>query len=257
MVIRMNKCVLENSHDWTTAKMTDGDCAFAEDENDADYVILRNGLDECGMELSYENNTLSYSNTLSVSSSILDGMIVTKPRVEWGFSCDYDTEYQVGEDLTINAASISQGFSQSNAQFAFSFDFFTDGSFEDVQDTAAFSVGQKINFGVTMNGGDALNDLDFVASECEVTNGDLTYTIFDMNNPDHCSAAPPVYFQQHVSENPGSSFYSYMGFQFMDDEAESAVQSITCTIQVCHQDGPDSICNMGCYGDSGNSTVTM
>ena len=61
MVIRMNKCVLENSHDWTTAKMMDGDCAFAEDENDSDYVILRNGLDECGMELSYENNTLSYS----------------------------------------------------------------------------------------------------------------------------------------------------------------------------------------------------
>ena len=61
MVIRMNKCVLENSHDWTTAKMMDGDCAFAEDENDGDYVILRNGLDECGMELSYENNTLSYS----------------------------------------------------------------------------------------------------------------------------------------------------------------------------------------------------
>ena len=61
MVIRMNKCVLENSHDWTTAKMSDGDCAFAEDENDTDYVILRNGLDECGMELSYENNTLSYS----------------------------------------------------------------------------------------------------------------------------------------------------------------------------------------------------
>ena len=62
MVIRMNKCVLENSHDWTTAKMIDGpDCTFAEDENDSDYVILRNGLDECGMSLSYENDTLTYS----------------------------------------------------------------------------------------------------------------------------------------------------------------------------------------------------
>ena len=62
MVIRMNKCVLENSHDWTTAQMIDGpECTFAEDENDSDYVILRNGLDECGMSLSYENNTLTYS----------------------------------------------------------------------------------------------------------------------------------------------------------------------------------------------------
>ena len=74
-------------------------------------------------------------------------MIVTKPGVTWSFACDYDTEYEVGQDLTVNAASISQGFSQTNAQFAFAFDFFTDGSFQDVQDTAEYSVGQQINFG--------------------------------------------------------------------------------------------------------------
>ena len=86
-------------------------------------------------------------NTLTVSSQILGGMIVTKPGVTWGFSCDYDTVYEVGDDLTVKAASISQGFSQTNAQFAFAFDFYTDGSFEDVQDTAEYSVGQHINFG--------------------------------------------------------------------------------------------------------------
>lgn len=62
MVIRMNKCVLETSHDWTTAKMKDGpECTFAEDENDSDYVVLTNGLDECGMTLSFDNDTLTYS----------------------------------------------------------------------------------------------------------------------------------------------------------------------------------------------------
>ena len=65
MVIRMNKCVLENSHDWTTARMIDGpDCTFAEDENDTDYVVLRNGLDQCGMDLSFGNDTLTYSVSL-------------------------------------------------------------------------------------------------------------------------------------------------------------------------------------------------
>ena len=78
-------------------------------------------------------------------------MIVTKPGVTWSFSCDYDTEYEVGQDLTVNAASISQGFSQTNAQFAFAFDFYTDGSFEDIQDTAEYSVGQHINFGGTFS----------------------------------------------------------------------------------------------------------
>ena len=62
MVIRMNKCVLENSHDWTSARMANGpECTFAEDENDSDYVILTNGLDECGMTLTYDNDTLTYS----------------------------------------------------------------------------------------------------------------------------------------------------------------------------------------------------
>ena len=107
-----------------------------------------------------------------------------------------------------------------------------------------------------MNGGDALNNLDFVASQCEVSNGDLTYVVFDMMNSDHCSAAPPVYFQQHVSENPAASFFSYMGFQFKGDDEQSAAQTISCTIQVCHQEDVDSLCNMGCYEDNGNSTVT-
>ena len=74
-------------------------------------------------------------------------MIVTKPNVEWGFQCTYDTEYEIGESLTVNAAAISQGFSQTNAQFAFSFDFYTDGTFTDIQDTATYLVGQRLNFG--------------------------------------------------------------------------------------------------------------
>ena len=86
-------------------------------------------------------------------------MIVTKPNVEWGFQCTYDTEYEIGESLTVDAAAISQGFSQTNAQFAFSFDFYTDGTFADVQDTAEYQVGQHINFGgmhLYKPGGDSL-----------------------------------------------------------------------------------------------------
>ena len=93
------------------------------------------------------HSKIDFQNTLQVSSSTIDNMIVTKPNVEWGFQCSYDTEYEIGESLTVNAAAISQGFSQTNAQFAFSFDFYTDGTFADIQDTAAYQVGQHINFG--------------------------------------------------------------------------------------------------------------
>ena len=102
-----------------------------------------------------------------------------------------------------------------------------------------------------MNGGDALSSLNFVASSCTVTNGDLTYTIFDMNNEDHCEASAPVFFTQHTSANPAVSFYSYMGFSFMNDDGEQSSQRVSCTIKVCHEDDVDSVCYGGCYNPNG------
>ena len=93
------------------------------------------------------HSKIDFQNTLQVSSANIDNMIVTKPNVEWGFQCTYDTEYKIGESLTVNAAAISQSFSQTNAQFAFSFDFYTDGTFADIQDMATYLVGQRLNFG--------------------------------------------------------------------------------------------------------------
>ena len=63
MIITMNKCILEDSHDWESAQMVDGpECVFVEDPEDTNYVQLVNGLDECGMTLSQgENDTLVYT----------------------------------------------------------------------------------------------------------------------------------------------------------------------------------------------------
>ena len=99
------------------------------------------------MQFAISHSKIDFQNTLQVSSAKFDNMIVTKPNVEWGFQCTYDTEYKIGESLTVNAAAISQSFSQTNAQFAFSFDFYTDGTFADIQDTATYLVGQRLNFG--------------------------------------------------------------------------------------------------------------
>ena len=58
-VIRMNKCVM-GDHDWTTATMSTG-CAFAEDPDNTDEVVLTNGLEECGMELSFTDTSIVYT----------------------------------------------------------------------------------------------------------------------------------------------------------------------------------------------------
>ena len=107
-----------------------------------------------------------------------------------------------------------------------------------------------------MNGGEPLSSLNFVASTCEVTNGDLTYTIFDMNNEDHCESSAPVFFQQHTSTNPAVSFYSYNGFSFHVD-GESSSQRVSCTVKVCHEDDVDSACFSGCYNPTGFSAPSV
>ena len=76
-------------------------------------------------------------------------MISTQPNIEWDFTCSYDTQYEVDESLTVQAATISTEFTQTNAQFDFNFDFYTDGLFEEVLDSdlVSYQVGQNINFG--------------------------------------------------------------------------------------------------------------
>ena len=60
MEITVHKCVLQDSHDYTTAKMSDGDCAFKKND-DRLTVTMTNPLGECGMQLDYEDGQIIYS----------------------------------------------------------------------------------------------------------------------------------------------------------------------------------------------------
>ena len=60
MEITVHKCVLQGSHDYTTAKMSDGDCAFKKND-DRLTVTMTNPLGECGMQLDYEDGQIIYS----------------------------------------------------------------------------------------------------------------------------------------------------------------------------------------------------
>ena len=56
MEITMHKCVLEGSHDFESASMSDGDCAFVKND-DRLTVTMNNPLGECGMQLDYDSST--------------------------------------------------------------------------------------------------------------------------------------------------------------------------------------------------------
>ena len=71
MEITMHKCVLEGSHDFESASMSDGDCAFVKND-DRLTVTMNNPLGECGMQLDYDSSTEEV--IYSVSSFNLDIM---------------------------------------------------------------------------------------------------------------------------------------------------------------------------------------
>ncbi len=58
MVVTVDKCVLDSTHDATTAKMVAGNCAFV--TNAADKYEMTVGLDNCGTELSFTTDTIDY-----------------------------------------------------------------------------------------------------------------------------------------------------------------------------------------------------
>lgn len=60
MEITLHKCVLQGSHDYETARMSDGDCAFKKND-DRLTLTLTNPLGECGMQLDYEDGQIIYS----------------------------------------------------------------------------------------------------------------------------------------------------------------------------------------------------
>ena len=68
MEITMHKCVLEGSHDFESASMSDGDCAFVKND-DRLTVTMTNPLGECGMQLDYDSSTEEI--IYSVSSNLI------------------------------------------------------------------------------------------------------------------------------------------------------------------------------------------
>jgi len=249
MEITMHKCVLEGSHDFESASMADGDCAFVKND-DRLTVTMTNPLGDCGMQLDYDSSTeeIIYSNKMTIGASRIKNLFVTEPDIEWGFTCKYETEYTVEGDAVVSSSSLDHSFESQNGQFSFDFKFYETEAFEVEQTDAAYKVGQQINFGLIMNENVKLNKLEFVTTVCTVSAGDQSYQIWDYENMDKCLPDAYISFQRYGVTDAFAK-YSYTGFQFRPDGVTSPDnQAISCAVKVCHEDDNTSVCKSGCYG---------
>jgi len=247
MEITLHKCVLADSHDFTTARMSDGDCAFKKNDDQL-TVTMTNPLGECGMQLDYENGQIIYSNKMTIDASKFEGRIVTTPAIDWGFTCIYETDYTVEKAATVTSATLNHDFGAQTGQFAFDFKFYESESFEIVQDNPTYKVGQQIFFGLIMNDNIKLDKLEFAATDCTVSAGDYSFQIWDYSNLNQCLPDKYIGFTHYPTTDAFAKF-SYEGFQFRPDGGSTPPeQTISCAVKVCHEDDEDSACKNGCYG---------
>ena len=58
-IVTVDKCVMAQ-HDYNTAQLNSGDCKFVQDPANADLIVLKTGLDECGTILDFGDDAITY-----------------------------------------------------------------------------------------------------------------------------------------------------------------------------------------------------
>merc|ERR1712003_55366 len=159
------------------------------------------------MRLSYTEDSIVYTNEMLIEAARYEDIIVVNPDIEWEFQCSYKTEYVISGENTVTLGTLAHGFSAADAKFDFGFEFFEDSNFRNVQSDPTYQVGQQVNFGVKMNDGVKLNNLHFVATECSVTNGEDSFTVFDFTEADSCEPSQPLSFTRYDSDNDAQAFF--------------------------------------------------
>ena len=59
LIVTADKCVFD-AHDYSTARLLDGDCKFEQSAENADLVVLKTGLDQCGTVLNFGDDAITY-----------------------------------------------------------------------------------------------------------------------------------------------------------------------------------------------------
>lgn len=254
LIVTSDKCVF-GSHDYTTARMLDGDCKFVEDENDSNKLVFKAGLDQCGTVLEFGDDAITYKNTMTVKAGFIEQILYVDPDIEWAFTCSFDTRYEVSKAMAVDDSILEDTFTVTDAKFKFGLIFFQTARFETEQAEANYQVGQQINFAIAMNEGTPLNNLEMVATDCTVSNGnDQSYAIMESNSAKNKCAnrGGPINFRSY-DKNDAFTGYSYNGFQFVN--SAPLEQDLTCSITVCHKNNADSDCKKFCYADDTSEPV--
>lgn len=113
-------------------------------EQDENNWMLTTGFSECGSEIGFSGDKLTFANALLVGHKAVGG-IRRHRKYDMGFVCNYDSVITVSKSFNINDVQMTSSFDindiqQESLSFGFSLDFFESNDFSTQADLTAGAV---------------------------------------------------------------------------------------------------------------------
>nr|ABX45053.1 putative uterine-ovary specific-44 protein [Heliocidaris tuberculata] len=214
-------------------------------DNDEDIIELTTNLTACGTNRTESDDQETYTNR--VISRYLDADVISRQfAIEIPISCSYNRSQRVDSisyqltDYTIDKTLIEEG------AYTFSFDIYTDETYEVVDDTFPISIG--------------LNEELYFAASVLSLDGSIDLSIRSCRATPNSNYDSPVMFEfidEACSTDGKDTNITYLEdyrigvemntFRFID---EGDMVYIHCNLLVCDAGDEDSLCKQQCLSPS-------
>ncbi|CAG5103476.1 Oidioi.mRNA.OKI2018_I69.chr1.g788.t1.cds [Oikopleura dioica] len=237
MKLVVDKCVIPGVSE---IALLDDTCEPTEE--DGSYVF-ETALDECGSSHFFDGEYIRFENTIVAGAGFDNGIMIARPS-HLDFHCDFDTAGEIN-DLWLNttnyAVEVTFNIGEEAPEkpaFIYDVNFYTDGSFTQIQDTndQSFSIGDTIYAAVSTNVD--VDGMIFSVDQC---------TLYDQSTGDSFEiienrcGSPLVNTVISSYSDDKIIRFQFLSFVFPNSD-DSAKLSIACSVMVCDENDSDSTC---------------
>lgn len=241
MVLEADHCIMGNT-DLNSISLKGGcDADSGHISDNGEGFVVSTGLDECSSVMTFDDDYVKFSNTLSGTYD--NGIISTFDRYRVHFQCSYDTTYDDIGGATNVTSSINSGHTNDAiGELSFKLNTFEDDTFSTPDADGHAIVGTTLYYGVELE--NPITGVEFTVTDCQVYSdinfqdeNTLQYNIFT-NKCENSRVAFKVW------EGTGHDLtkFSYTVFEFKNMEGFNTLY-LNCRVVVCDASDVASLCN--------------
>ncbi|XP_028811534.1 uncharacterized protein LOC114765544 isoform X2 [Denticeps clupeoides] len=218
--------------------LNDPSCSLTANDT---HIMGTVSLNTCGTVIEDSGDFIVFKNEIN-TFEVASAVISRRSHIKIGFSCQYPKEANAISRYMI--PDFNYVFTESSfGSFGYSFDIFTDQTFETVVGPSNYPVKtkllEKIYMGIESHSSFPNTQL-FVESCRGTPDGNPQNPVFYDFLQNGCLLDETM--MEH-SDNPNKYYFEIEAFRFSGDQNQVF---ISCSVILCAQDEPNSRCSLGC-----------